>query len=106
MSVCFIPPYTPLLYSKSGVYRGIHYFLIFALKHTSEAVLTCTHNICFEQKYENSKTNQLKTVIFTAVKNPCMLHGRVFVMKRIQNMLSISVSKILENENTTKKSTA
>ena len=27
------PPYTPLLYSKTGVYRGIHYFLIFALKH-------------------------------------------------------------------------
>ena len=33
MSVCFIPHYTPLLYSKTGVYRGIHYFLIFALKH-------------------------------------------------------------------------
>ena len=33
MSVCFIPPYTPLLYRKTGVYRGIHYFLIFALKH-------------------------------------------------------------------------
>ena len=63
MSVCFIPPYTPLLYSKTGVYRGIHYFLIFALKHilwvlvrtaSNEAVLTCTHNICFEQKNENS----------------------------------------------------
>ena len=26
------------------------------------------------------KTNQLKTVIFTPLKNPCMLHGRVFVM--------------------------
>ena len=33
MSVCFIPPYTPLLYSKIGVYTGIHNFLIFALKH-------------------------------------------------------------------------
>ena len=33
MSMCFIPPYTPLLYSKTGVYRGILYFLIFALKH-------------------------------------------------------------------------
>ena len=32
-SVCFIPPCTSLLYSKTGVYRGIHYFLIFALKH-------------------------------------------------------------------------
>ena len=33
VSVCFIPPYTPLLYSKTGVYRGMHYILIFALKH-------------------------------------------------------------------------
>ena len=33
MSVCFIPLYTQLLYSKTGVIRGIHYFLIFALKH-------------------------------------------------------------------------
>ena len=32
MSVCFIPPYTPLLYSKTGVYMGRHYDLIFALK--------------------------------------------------------------------------
>ena len=88
MSVCFIPPYTPLLYSKTGVYRGIHYFLIFALKHilwvlvrtASDAVLTCTRNICFEQNDENSKKNQLKNVIFTAVKNRCILHGRVFVM--------------------------
>ena len=34
MSVKCTPPYTPLLYSKTGVYRGIHFFLIFALKPT------------------------------------------------------------------------
>ena len=28
------------------------------------------------------KKNQLKIVIFTAVKNSCILHGRVFVMKQ------------------------
>ena len=33
MSVCFIPPYTPLLYSEIGVYSGIHIFSYFALKH-------------------------------------------------------------------------
>ena len=39
-----------------------------------------THNLCFEQKYENSKKkNPLKTVIFTAVKNRCISQGRVFV---------------------------
>ena len=46
----------------------------------NEAVLTCTHNICFEQKYENIKKNQLKIVIFTSVKYRCILHGRVFIM--------------------------
>ena len=45
-----------------------------------EAGLTCTHNLCFEQKYENCQKNQLKIVIFTAVKNRCRLHGHVFFM--------------------------
>ena len=31
MSVCFIAQYTPLLYSKTGVYRDIHYFFLFLL---------------------------------------------------------------------------
>ena len=33
MSVYCIPPYHSLLYSKTGVYRGILFFLIFAPKH-------------------------------------------------------------------------
>ena len=33
MSVKCLPPYTPLLYSKTGVYRGIPIFLIFVPKH-------------------------------------------------------------------------
>ena len=90
MSVCFIPPYTPLLYSKTGVYGGLHYFLIFTLKYilcvlvrtAFEAVLTCTRNICFEQKYENSLKKSTENCHFTAVKNRCILHGRVFVMRR------------------------
>ena len=58
MSVWFISPYIPLLYSKTGVYRGIHYFLIFFSKTLivgtrynclNEAFLTCTHNLCYEQ---------------------------------------------------------
>ena len=32
-------PYTPILNSKNGVYRGIHYFLIFAQKHISWVVV-------------------------------------------------------------------
>ena len=78
------------------MYRGLHYFLIFALKQilwvlvrTNEAVLTCTHNICFEQNYENIQTFHLKIVIFTAVKNRCILHGRVFVMVFVCNVVVV-----------------
>ena len=34
------------------------------------------------------KTFQLKIVIFTAVKNRCLLHGRVFVMESLDGGLS------------------
>ena len=39
----------------------------------------CTHNICFEQKYNNYKKNNFNCH-FTAMKNSCLLHGHVFVM--------------------------
>ena len=54
MSVQCRPPYTPLLFSETGVYRGIHFFLIFALKHRLWVLVrtASTHNLCFEQKYE------------------------------------------------------
>ena len=66
----FIPLYIPLLYSRTGVYRGKHYFLIFALKHT--------HNICFEQKCENSKKNVTENYHYY---NREKSHGHVFVMR-------------------------
>ena len=56
MSVWFIPPYTPLLYSKTGVYRGIHFFLIFALKHRLWVVVRTVH----------IKSSQ-KTSVFTLI---------------------------------------
>ena len=34
---------------------------------------------------------QLKIVIFTAVKNRCILNGRVFVMFTVRNMKEIPV---------------
>ena len=44
------------------------------------AVLTCTHNICFSKNMKVVQKIQLKIVIFTAVKNRCILHERVSVM--------------------------
>ena len=79
----------PLLYSKTGVYRGIHYFLIFALKHILWVLVRTTSMRRFQREptiYVFSKNMkivqkiQLKIVIFTAVKNRCILHGRVFAM--------------------------
>ena len=71
MSVRFIPPYNPLLYSKIGVYRGIQYFLIFALKHR---LWVPTINVLSKNKI-NIRIFHLKINIFTAVKNCCILHG-------------------------------
>ena len=104
MSMECRPPYTPLLYSKSGVYRGIHYFLIFALKHilwvlvrTAEAVLTCTHNICFEQKYENRQTISTENCHFYINEKSLYIAWMCF---RIINLSSDS--EISGNESQTK----
>ena len=51
MSVCFIPLYTPLLFSKTGVYRGIHYFLIFALKHILWVLVRGGSNVYPEARF-------------------------------------------------------
>ena len=44
MSVSCIPPYTPLLYRKTGICRGVPYFLIFFPKHRLWVfVITVSH---------------------------------------------------------------
>ena len=66
---CNVETLTPQFYIVKLGFSGVN-IIFFAL--------------CFEQKYENSKNkNQQKIVIFTSVKNRCILHGRVFVMKRV-----------------------
>ena len=44
-----------------------------------EAVLTCTHYLCFEQK-DMFLFFLMKSSIFTTEKNLCILRGQVFVM--------------------------
>ena len=59
MSVKCIPPYTPLLYSKTGICRGMPIFLVLLQNidcgyllepPRQEPVLTSTHNLCFGAK--------------------------------------------------------
>ena len=54
-----IPPCTPLLYSKTGVWIGIPVFRIVCSRtyiggtrrnRLAQAVLMCAHDLCFEQK--------------------------------------------------------
>ena len=45
-----------------------------------EVVLTSTHKLCFEQKYEKYQNLHLKIFLFLVVKLPIYLNRRVFVM--------------------------
>ena len=64
-------------------------FLISAQKHrlwvlvrTAEAVLTSTHNLCFEQKYEKYQMFLSENFPFLEVKLSIYLNRRVFVMSK------------------------
>ena len=76
MSVKYIPPHTPLLYSKTGVCRGIPIFLIFAPKHRLWVLVRTT----LSKNKKNIKKNSTEFFQFLQLKNLCILHGRVFVM--------------------------
>ena len=60
MSIYFIPPYTPFLYSEKGGLHGYTYFSFMIQKYIvgtrknrlAEAFLTYIHNICFDPKKE------------------------------------------------------
>ena len=66
-------PLHPLLYSKIGVYRGKHYFLIFAPKHRLFIYV-------LSKNKKNITFFHMKIIIFTVVKKCDILHRRVFGM--------------------------
>ena len=49
-SPCNEDPLTPHLYSKTGVYRGIYFVLIFALKHRLLVLVVPTINVLSKNK--------------------------------------------------------
>ena len=68
-----LTPLNPLLYSKTGVYRGIHYFSCFCSgawiggarwNRLAEAVLTSAYGLCFAGKYEKYQRFYLKIFSF------------------------------------------
>ena len=53
----------------------------------------CAHNLCLEQNYENNKNIQPKNVIFTAVKNCCILLRCLFRNGQKLSMNEESIDK-------------
>ena len=84
-SVYWTPLYTPVLYNKPGVYTGIHFFLIFALKHRSWVLVrTLEPMIYVLSKNEKISHFHQKITIFTALKYCSILHGGVCVKSFIR----------------------
>ena len=97
MSVKCIPPYTPLLYRKTGICRVIPIFLIFAQKHrlwvlvrtaSARRFLRVPTIYVLSKNKKNIEIFQLKIFNFKTSKNPCLLHGQVFVM--VYSVITIS----------------
>ena len=76
MSVKYVPPQTPLLYSKTGVCRGIPIFLIFAPKHR----LWVPTIYVLSKNKKNINNFLLKIFNFYNLRKTFILHGHVFVM--------------------------
>ena len=78
-------PVKPYFYIVNLGFIGVYIIFLFLLKnidcgYLGEAVLTSTHNLCFEQKYEKYQNFYLKTFRFWVVKFSNYLNMRVFVM--------------------------
>ena len=77
MSMKCIPPHTPLLYSKSGVYKGIPIFL-FLIQN-----IDCGYSLEIYVSSKNKKNIKiflLKIFNFYNFDKICLSHGHVFVM--------------------------
>ena len=76
----------PHFYIIKLEFTRVYIFLIFTLKHRLclSTIYVSSKNMKIlkkkKKKKKKKKNKQPKIVIFTAVKNRCMLHGRVFVI--------------------------
>ena len=73
-SPCYVDPVKPHFYLVKLGFIGVYFFLTFALKRrlwvlVTTAVLTCTHDLCFEQKKKNITMVHLKITFYTALNN-------------------------------------
>ena len=74
-------PLKPHFYIVKLGFTGVYIFFLFLLK----AVLTSTHNLCFEQKYEKYQNFLSENFHFLVVKFSIYLNRHVFVMRVVVN---------------------
>ena len=96
----------PLLYSKTGVCRGITIFLIFVPKHIDygyslEPPRRGGSNVYPQSRFEakilkQSKFYSIKFSIFGPFENLSVFHGRVFVMVCVYCMMRSKHAKCFE----------
>ena len=111
-----IPPYTPLLYRKNGVCRGILIFLNFAPKHRLWVLASCgyllelprrgsSNSNVFSQsnvlinKKNIKKKNSIENFHFYRSRKICILHGHIFIMflflrECLQHLLIVVYNKL------------
>ena len=73
-------PLEPHFYIVKLGFTGV-YIIFLISAYISEAVLTSTHNLCFEQKYEKYQSFLPENFPFLEVKFTLYLNRRVFVMQ-------------------------
>ena len=89
-------PLKPHFYIVKLGFTGVYFiFLISSQKHwlwvLTEAVLTSTHNLCFEQKFENYQSFLSENFQFLVAKFSIYLNRRVFVMLKFEDHVVLIV---------------
>ena len=59
--------------------------------HLAEVVLTSSHNLCFQQKYEKYQSFLSENFQFLEVKCSIYLNRRVFVMSEVHSCVTMPV---------------
>ena len=82
---CNIYPLASHFYIIKLEFTGVFIIFLLLLKnidcgYSLEAILMCTHNLCFEQKMRKFTFFHWQIIFFTAFKNRCILHRQVCVM--------------------------
>ena len=84
-------PFTPYFYIVKVRFTGVFIIFFYFCSKTyiaGEAVLTCIHNICFEQKYEHSKTISTENCPFYSSEKTLYIAWACFRNEMLSSVVS------------------